>query len=204
LNVLKPEATHCCRTSRMIESAEALKKGDREAFLRLASRYGARLHNAALALCRDHSDAQDLVQETFAEALRSAARFEGRSAPYTWLYGIMRRRFLQRCRKNRRFLRLIPVIGREAMTSQLEEIDDDGQSTDPLLAIVMRLPVKQREILYLRYVEGRRITEISVLTGVAEGTVKSRLHHALRRLRAIIESDADLSGVPSVERANEL
>jgi RNA polymerase sigma-70 factor (ECF subfamily) len=188
----------------MVESAEALKRGDRVAFVQLASQCGARLYYAALALCRDHYDAQDLVQETFAEALRSASRFEGRSAPYTWLYGIMRRRFLQRCRKNRRFLRLIPVIGREAMASRLEEIDDDGQSTDPLLAIVMRLPVKQREILYLRYVEGRRINEIAVLTAVAEGTVKSRLHHALRRLRMISKSGPDPSGIPDAERVNEL
>jgi RNA polymerase sigma-70 factor (ECF subfamily) len=188
----------------MIDSAEALRKGDRDAFRLLASQHGERLYNAGLALCRDHTNAQDLVQETFAEAMRSAPRFEGRSAPYTWLYGIMRRRFLQGYRKNARFFRILPLIGREAQTSKSEEMNEAGFSLDPMMAAVMRLPVKYREILFLRYIENRRVAEIAMLTAVAEGTVKSRLHHALRRLRMIIESGPDPSGLPAAEKIDEM
>ena len=188
----------------MIDSAEAVRKGDKEAFRMLASRHGERLYHAGLALCRDHSDAQDLVQETFAEALRSAPGFEGRSAPYTWLYGIMRRRFLQRYRKNARFLRILPFIGREAQASRSEEISEAGRSLDPLIAAVTRLPAKYREILFLRYIENRRIAEIAALTSVAEGTVKSRIHHALRRLRTAIESEPEFLELPDAERVDEL
>jgi len=188
----------------MIESAEAVRKGDRDAFRMLASQHGERLYHAGLALCRDHSDAQDLVQETFVEALRSAPRFEGRSVPYTWLYGILRRRFLRGYRKKARFFRILPLIGREAQASRSEEISEAGGSLDPLMAAVTRLPAKYREILFLRYIENRRIAEIAALTSVAEGTVKSRIHHALRRLRMIIESEPEFSELPDAERIDEL
>jgi RNA polymerase sigma-70 factor (ECF subfamily) len=181
-----------------------LQKGDRDAFRLLADQYGERLYNAGLALCRDHFDAQDLVQETFAEALRSASRFEGRSAPYTWLYGILRRRFLLSCRKKRRFLRILPLIGREARMSKPEEAGEAPHSPDPLMAAVMKLPVKYREILFLRYIEIQSVAEIAALTAVPEGTVKSRLHYALRRLKTIIGSEADFTGFPAVEKIDEL
>jgi RNA polymerase sigma-70 factor (ECF subfamily) len=183
---------------------ESLRKGDRDVFRVLADQYGERLYNAGLALCRDHFGAQDLVQETFAEALRSASRFEGRSAPYTWLYGILRRRFLLSCRKKRRFLRILPLIGHEARASKSEEISETGHSPDPLMAAVMRLPAKYREILFLRYIEIHSVAEIAALTAVPEGTVKSRLHYALRRLKTITGSEPHLAGLPAVEKIDEL
>jgi RNA polymerase sigma-70 factor (ECF subfamily) len=170
----------------------------------LADQYGERLYNAGLALCRNPSDAQDLVQETFAEALRSASRFEGRSAPYTWLYGILRRRFLLSCRKKRRFLRILPLVGRETRTSKSEEISETVHSSDPLMTAVMRLPAKYREVLFLRYIEIHSVAEIAALTGVPEGTVKSRLHYALCRLKTTVGSEPHLAGLPAVEKIDEL
>lgn len=170
----------------------------------LADQYGERLYHAGLALCRNHSDAQDLVQETFTEALRSASRFEGRSAPYTWLYGILRRRFLLSYRKRARFLRILPLVGRETRTSKSEEISEAFHSLDPLMAAVMRLPAKYREVLFLRYIEIQSVAEIAALTAVPEGTVKSRLHYALRRLKTIIEFEPDRAGLPAVEKIDEM
>jgi RNA polymerase sigma-70 factor (ECF subfamily) len=72
------------------------------------------------------------------------------------------------------------------------------------MAAVMRLPAKYREILFLRYIEIHSVAEIAALTAVPEGTVKSRLHYALRRLKTIIGSEPDRAGLPAVEKIDEM
>src|SRR6266446_3726570 len=64
----------------------------------LIESYGDRLLRSACLLCGDETEAQDLVQETFVQALKSAHRFRGDSAVYTWLHGIL----LNVCRRHLR------------------------------------------------------------------------------------------------------
>src|SRR3989442_11221412 len=64
----------------------------------LIESYGDRLLRSAWRLCGDETEAQDLVQETFVQALKSAHRFRGNSAVYTWLHGIL----LNVCRRHLR------------------------------------------------------------------------------------------------------
>ncbi|MDD8024993.1 MAG: RNA polymerase sigma factor [Acidobacteriota bacterium] len=178
-----------------------------------AAAYRVRLLAAAGALCGDRVEAEDLLQETFSEAMASLARFEGRSAPYTWLYGILRRRFLLHCRRRRRFLRWAAAAGRLPASESIAEpsmaVDAAGEAArDPRLEAVAKalrtLSVKHREILHLRYVEGRKIAEIAALVSASEGTVKSRLHHALRRVKSAIGRDENGSLVAAREKIHEL
>ena len=188
----------------MDDLREALKRGDRGVFRVLADQYGERLYNAGLALSGNPSEAQDLVQESFTDALRMLSRFEGRSAPYTWLYGILRRRFLLSCRKRARFLRILPLIGRETPEAKSDDAGEAFCAPDTLMAAVLKLPPKYREVLFLRYMEIQSVAEIAALTAVPEGTVKSRLHHAHRRLRAILGSEAGRAELRVAEKADEL
>ena len=75
------------------------QSGDAAAFQRLAEQQADRLFRCALALCRDRHWAEDLAQETLVEAWRSLSRFDGRCRLSTWLYGILRHRFLKGCRR---------------------------------------------------------------------------------------------------------
>ena len=172
-------------------------------FADLAAEHGDRLIKAAWFLCRDREEAEDLVQETFFEAIHAVVRFEGRSTPYTWLYGIMRRRFLLHCRKKRRFSRLLSLAGPSLRTSEKAEFERDDR-LDPMMLAVFSLPPKHREIILLRYIEGRKIAEIAGLLRISEGTVKSRLHHALRRAKTVINQEGEASIVPTPEKAHEL
>jgi RNA polymerase sigma-70 factor, ECF subfamily len=183
---------------------EALKRGGKDVFRALVDQYGGRLYNAGLALCGNPTDAQDLVQETFTEALQALSRFEGRSAPYTWLYGILRRRFLLSCRKKTRFLRILPLFGRETPGMKSDDAGEAFCAPDDLMAAVLKLPPKYREVLFLRYMEMQSVAEIAALTAVPEGTVKSRLHHAHRHLRAILGSEAGRAELRVAEKADEL
>jgi len=182
--------------------------GDPEVLKEWASLYGSRLLRAAWILCGDRDAAQDLVQETFTEAMTSAARFEGRSSPYAWLYGILRRRFLLQCRKKRRFLRWLSLAGRTEAGARAEwrreEPAEENGGLDPLLAAVRQLPAKHREVVLLRYIESRKIADIAALLSVSEGTVKSRLHYALRRVKTSLRTEADAVVAPTVEKAHEM
>ncbi len=178
-----------------------------------AATYRERLLAAAGALCGDRIEAEDLLQETFSEAAAALPRFEGRSAPYTWLYGILRRRFLLQCRRRRRFFRWAASAGRFASSAgerELPEADDrpTEAARDPRLneiaAALRGLSPKHREVLHLRYVEGRKIAEIAHLVATSEGTVKSRLHHALRRVQSAVGRSTEPALAPAREKAHEL
>src|SRR5580692_4635914 len=67
----------------------ALKKCEPEAINELVSASAQRLTRSAYLLCGNEADAQDLVQDTFVEALKSVHRFEGRSSLHTWLHVIL-------------------------------------------------------------------------------------------------------------------
>jgi RNA polymerase sigma-70 factor (ECF subfamily) len=169
----------------------------------LAAKHGDRLVRAAWFLCRDRQEAEDLVQETFFEAIHAAARFEGRSAPYTWLYGIMRRRFLLHCRGRRRFLHWLSLAGTSVPTAEMASHERD-ERLDPMMRAVLTLPIKHREVLLLRYIDGRKIADIAGMLRISEGTVKSRLHHALRRAKTAISLEGETVIAAAAEKAHEL
>jgi RNA polymerase sigma-70 factor (ECF subfamily) len=188
--------------------SERLRDGDPGALSELATLYGGRLLRAAWFLCRDNVEAQDLVQETFAEAIKSALRFGGRSAPYTWLYGILRRRFLLQCRKRGRFGRWLRLLERPEKAARPAAPTESSGSGDenfgPLMAAIGKLPAKHREVLLLRYIEGQKISAIASLLSISEGTVKSRLHYALRRMKISLRPEAGTTVAPAAEKAHEM
>ncbi len=152
-----------------------------------------RLYRAALLLCGDPWEADDLAQEVFLVAVRDPQRFQGRSAPYTWLYGILLnlcRRRHRKVRLHRRKLRLlrkqqqthVPAV----TTARLEHQELQGS----LWALVARLPQAQREAVVLRFGEQLKYEEIAQIMQCPVGTVKSRLYHALRTLRGWMEQQA--------------
>jgi RNA polymerase sigma-70 factor (ECF subfamily) len=69
---------------------------------------------------------------------------------------------------------------------------------------VLKLPAKHREVLLLSYIDGRKIVEIAGILGISEGTVKSRLHHALRRAKKAIRLNGERSIAAAAEKTHEL
>jgi RNA polymerase sigma-70 factor (ECF subfamily) len=155
--------------------------------------YG-RIHRAALVLTGNPWDADDLAQETFVEALRSAHRFAGTARAYTWLYAILLRCARQRRRGHRRWLRRMQELWQRLLREATTDAPADGslevrQWRESLWAEVARLPTAQRDVLVLRYSEGLTYEEIAEVLGCPPGTAKSRVHHGLKKLRARLGSE---------------
>lgn len=167
------------------ELIERARAGEAAAFEQLAGRYAARLWRSALALGRDSHWAEDLAQETLVEAWRSLPRFDGRCRFSTWLYGILRHRFLKgRQHASAPRVSEPDALGRvpsaEDTPDRSAEASEDAQRVRRAVA---SLSDEHRLVVELRFFAGAKLDEIAAALGCPLGTVKSRLHHALEKLR---------------------
>ena len=155
---------------------ESVAAGDEGALATLVDRHGPRLHAFLVRLIQDQTEAEDLVQETWVRIARSANSFNPSRRFRPWVYGIALNlaRDLHRKRRVRSRAPVDPPAPRTD-TSPLERLDLRGR--------LARLPDQLREVLMLRYYEGMNEAEMAEALGVPRGTVKSRLHAAVRALK---------------------
>jgi RNA polymerase sigma-70 factor (ECF subfamily) len=158
----------------------------------LAERHGDHLLRSAYLMCGDESEAQDLVQETFLQAHKSAHRFRGDSSIYTWLFGILRNLCHRHLRKQKRFLFEESLISSQAGSAEPEPRADIDFCAQKLAEALQRLSTEHREVIVLRYYENLKIDEIASCTGASPGTVKSRLHYAVRHLQQLLPRELNL------------
>ena len=151
-----------------------------------------RLMGQALAFCGDAHVAQDLVQETMIAAWKSLRRYDGSCRLFTWLYVILLR---QHRRALGWFARRLPLPTAEQVASSARHeptTAHDGETADAaeselLRAMVADLPARHREVIRLRFYAEASEVEMASALGISQGTVKSRLHHALEKLRRMKE-----------------
>lgn len=151
--------------------------GAREAILREHRPAVTRL---LLALSRRRDDAADLTQDTLLRALAKIDRYDGRVSLKTYLLAYAHREWL-RSRRARLFLPLPPDL--PDPRSDYDRADLARELRDALA----RIPAPMRVTFVMCEVEGLDHAEAALALGVPVGTVKSRLHHARLRLRAILE-----------------
>jgi RNA polymerase sigma-70 factor (ECF subfamily) len=173
----------------------ALRCRDPLAVQELVDGCGQRLLRSAFLLCGSETDAQDLVQETFIQALQSVHRFRGQSSIYTWLGGIL----LNLCRhyhRDRQRLVFNDELARKDIPAPEEgpaRLDTDAASS-ALADALRQLSGVHREVLVLRFYEEMKIHEIAAHLGVSKGTVKSRLHYAIAQMQRLTPRELNLFG----------
>ncbi len=164
--------------------------------------YHARIHRAALVLTGNPWDADDLAQETFLTLARGSDRFAGRSAVYTWLYGILlnlERRERRRIGARRRKLQVLwgNEASEERAAPAAETSLEVSEWKKSLWAKVAELPDGQRQALVLRFSERLSYDQIAQAMECPLGTVKSRIFNGLASLRELLDADNDVALVPA-------
>jgi RNA polymerase sigma-70 factor, ECF subfamily len=176
-----------------------MKANDRSAFEEVVHAHYASVYRQLWHLCGDAEAAADLTQETFIQVWRSLPSFQGRSALRTWIYTIAVRVW-RRWHDRRSHADTVPldeVAGTLTDSArgpaELAELHLLQQAVQEALC---RLPAQYRETLVLFYVQGLKYHEIAGALGIPIGTVKSRLHGGLLRLRAALEPVPETEVLP--------
>ena len=162
--------------------------GDEEAFASLAVAVGDRLHTVAHRILRDIDLAEDATQQALLAIwrdlpqLRDPARFDA------WSYRLLVRACYAEGRKSRHWtpnMRLLPSD---------EPIQADGSSSvadrDQLERGFRRLSIDHRAVVVLHHYLDMPLPQVAEALGIPGGTARSRLHHAMRGLRAALDADA--------------
>jgi RNA polymerase sigma-70 factor, ECF subfamily len=177
--------------------------GEKRAFNELVGRYHVRLLNFIYRTIGDRERAEDLVQETFVRVYRHLHRFDQSKKFSTWAYTIAGNLAKNELRnRSRNPLVLFQTIKKnwEADNRPLEWEDNTYRPDDlfrkrHLKAMVenavAQLPEHHRLVFVLREMQGKTYEEISDITGVNLGTVKSRLNRARNNFAQIIEPMLD-------------
>ena len=161
------------------ELIELANQGDCEAFGILYHRYRDWVHRLAWRFTGNRQDALDVLQETFTYLLGKFPGFELTAAMTTFLYPVVKHISLAIRRKNRRFASENQALS-ELVAPALQETE---HSRAELAAVLAALAENQREILLMRFVDDMSLRQIADALNIPMGTVKSRLHHALKALR---------------------
>lgn len=173
------------------ELVNAARAGDGSAWEALLRAHHPAAFRLAYLLLGDSAEAEDAAQEALIRAHRALARFDAARPFRPWLLRITANAARNRQRSLgryfaalQRFLRAEPerVLNVPAYTEQQQE-------AHALWQAVRRLEQAEQEVIYLRYFLELSEAEMAAALEVAPGTVKSRLHRALRKLRQVVERD---------------
>src|SRR5260221_3698555 len=148
----------------------------------------------AYLLLGDAGEADDVAQETFIHAFKALNRFDTTRPIRPWLLRITRNLAYNQRRTIKRYLSaLTRLVSADPDLLATREESQAGES-QALWQAVRRLDHHDQEIIYLRYYLELSEVEAAEALGIAQGTVKSRLHRALSRLRAVMEKDSVWEG----------
>lgn len=176
--------------------AAAAVAGDREALGRLVERWQPRLLRHAWRLLGDADAAGDMVQEAWVEILRGLGRLDDVVAFPAWAYRIVTRRCQRRFQRVAREHSVPEEAAEETLmfdaSFQVPERESGEFAAElaNVMQAVATLPAPQRATLALFYLDDLGVAEIAIALDVPPGTVKTRLMHARRKIRALLEGKA--------------
>jgi RNA polymerase sigma-70 factor, ECF subfamily len=181
------------------ELVHAARAGDVLAFDNLFYRYRDGIYRLGMAITKDPSAAEEIVVDTFARAHRAIERLEPDDSLRPWLYRVaVNLSYNRRPRKGVTFSSLDD--GTEDIAAEGESPSDAAERAERrrvVLACVDTLGPKHKIVVVLHYLNGLNLAEIAEIVEVPVGTVKSRLHYALRKLRVQLSAHPGLDFEPA-------
>jgi RNA polymerase sigma-70 factor (ECF subfamily) len=173
------------------------KQGDRAAWGQIVDEHQEGVFRFAYLQLGHRQDAEDVAQETFLRAYRSIGRFDPTRPLRPWLLSITANLSKNRWRSVGRYWSAIQrLVATSPQNPDLSGTRAENLSSSPidwdaraLKSAVEKLQEMDRTVIYLRFFLNHSIAETAQTLGIREGTVKSRTHRALERLRQVIERD---------------
>lgn len=176
------------------EIVARVRAGDTALYEIIMRRYNQRLYRTALAIVRDASEAEDVMQDVYVRAYQHLDQFAARAPFSAWLIRIAVHEALGRLRQRDRYVPLkdSESEGELGMTEAISTLPDPEQNTSRaelgqlLEEVVLSLPDHYRTVIMLRDVEGLSIAEIAAALDLTEQNVKVRLHRGRALARGCI------------------
>ena len=170
-----------------MEIWQEIRKNGEDGAKKLVSEYGNRLFAAAILLCADEHEAEELVFRTFDQAVKKIRQYEPTGEFFNWIYTIMLN--FRRMDLRKKHPDIIPVGTPkdipECSPSGVSDLRKMFTKEDVAHALAHISPL-MKEVVVLKYFEGREVDEIAEMLSVPPGTVKSRLHNARRELCGLL------------------
>ena len=170
------------------ELVERAQRGDESAFAALAVRTADAMYATAHHILRDTGRAEDAAQQALIDIWRHLPELKDPDRFQGWVYRVVVRAAYAEARHRR----LWNLRGGTIATERVYAADHAGAvaDRDQLDRGFKRLPLDQRAVMVLKHYVGFSNEEIAEVLDIPEGTVRSRLHHSLRAMRAALDADA--------------
>ena len=186
------------------ELVYAARLGDVAAFDALFYRYRDGIYRLSLAITKDPQAAEEIVVDTFSRAYRALARLEPDDTLRPWLYRVAINESYDR-RPRAVIAGPLDESAEELAASEERSpaaLAERSETRRVVLAALEKLDTKHRSVVVLHYLNELPLAEIALIVDCPVGTVKSRLHYALRRLRTHLSQHPEAMFEPSLhERA---
>jgi RNA polymerase sigma-70 factor (ECF subfamily) len=192
----KTQMVESISTTDEAQLVKDLRDGNPNAVTELYNAYADRIYSLVFnQVGRNHEVAQDIVQETFVAALKSAAKFRGQSKVYTWLCSIANKKVSDFYRRQKRQTKYesqkaleLDQTGSNTLTPDLGESEEKHEAAKQAL---FSLPVHYRQVLMLKYIEEMPVLEISQIMGRSPKSIEGLLTRARKELRAKLATPSE-------------
>ena len=172
---------------------ERAMEGDRDAFTQLAGQYSDRCYALAYRILRDAHRAQDATQQALFGAWRDLPKLKETDRFEAWLYRLVVNACYTEARGHRRWSAKVQLLSAQPTPDEPDvarSVTRRGELEDAF----RKLNPERRAVVVLHHYLGYSLTEIASTLGIPVGTVRSRLHYAVRQLRTVLDDERSLVG----------
>src|SRR4051794_29148382 len=184
-----------------VELVRRAGRGDRDAFATLAADHVDRCYALAYRILRDHHRAQDATQQALLGAWRDLPTLREPDRFDAWLYRLVVHACYQHARTERRWTATVTAIRPDPTDFTSPDVARSVAARDELEIAFRALTPERRAVVVLHHHLGYPLTEIAATLGIPVGTARSRLHYAVRQLRAALDTDAASFATPGERTA---
>lgn len=163
------------------------REGDQEAFAQLYEEHFARVYRYVALRIGNRTEAEDMTQQVFLNALQSISSFKWQGIPFAaWLFRIARNQVVDYFRKKKK--QPVALFDESLLKSDSnpQQMAETSLDIERLLLATERLTAAQREVISLRFAGGLAIAEVAKMMGKRQGAVKALQHSAIVALRKIL------------------